>query len=537
MSIVISESCNSTFSNFHETSEGEIQNVIKSLSNATCKLDPLPTSMFKDCQLVLIPVITKLVNTSLQTGVVPSNCKHSLLTPRLKKSDLPSQELSSYRPIANLSYLSKIIEKVAVKQVQEYLTANDLYPRTQSAYRCFHSVETALLRVENDLLLALDEHKDAVLVLLDFSAAFDTISHENLLRRLNNRFGITGTALEWFGSYFYQRSHAVKVEDSLSAVFQDKCGVPQGSVIGPVSFTLYTAPIQDIIDAHELNGMIYADDTQIYAFFDHNDSVSQKITTDRLNACIRDIRTWATHNELVLNDNKTEMVHLSSKFISRALLDVTISVGNTPIIPSKEARNLGCIFDEHLTMKSHVKKVCSSAMSALRQIGKIRGYLDETNTKRLIHSLVTSRLDSCNTLLKELPSSEIDKIQRIQNTAARIVEGSSHRSPIAPLLQKLHWLPIEKRIKFKIILLTFKLLSGSAPSYLTDLIHTYVPSRSLRSENQHLLQVPRFTTEHYGKRSFAVLAPTLWNNIPLCIRTEPSISLFISKLKTHLFTN
>ena len=129
----------------------------------------------------------------------------------------------------------------------------------------------------------------------------------------------------------------------------------------PVSFTLYTAPIQDIIDAHELNGMIYADDTQIYAFFDHNDSVSQKITTDRLNACIRDIRTWATHNELVLNDNKTEMVHLSSKFISRALLDVTISVGNTPIIPSKEARNLGCIFDEHLTMKSHVKKVCSSA--------------------------------------------------------------------------------------------------------------------------------------------------------------------------------
>ena len=141
-------------------------------------------------------------------------------------------------------------------------------------------------------------------------------------------------------------------------------------------------------------------------------------------------------------------------------------------------------------------------------------------------------------VLKELPSCEIDKIQRIQNTAARIIEGSSHRSPIAPLLQKLHWLPIEKRIKFKIILLTFKLLSGSAPSYLTDLIHTYVPSRSLRSENQHLLQVPRFTTEHYGKRSFAVLAPTLWNNIlPLCIRTEPSISVFISKLKTHLFTN
>ena len=104
-------------------------------------------------------------------------------------------------------------------------------------------------------------------------------------------------------------------------------------------------------------------------------------------------------------------------------------------------------------------------------------------------------------------------------------------------LQKLHWLPIEKRIKFKIILLTFKLHSGSAPSYLTDLIHTYVPSRSLRSENQHLLQVPRFTTEHCGKRSFAVLAPTLWNNLPLCIRTEPSTSLFISKLKTHLFTN
>ena len=195
------------------------------------------------------------------------------------------------------------------------------------------------------------------------------------------------------------------------------------------------------------------------------------------------------------------------------------------------------IFDEHTSMKSHVASVCRSAMSSIRKIGHIRNCLDRKSTLTLIHAFVTSRLDTCNALLANLPANDINKLQRIQNIAARITERATSRTSTTSILSNLHWLPINKRTQFKVLLLTFKALHDMAPQYISALLHPYAPSRSLRSQSQKLLQVPRAHTQHYGQRAFSISAPTLWNQLPSNIRAAPTLDTFKKLLKTHLFKN
>nr|XP_054772842.1 uncharacterized protein LOC129280870 [Lytechinus pictus] len=246
---------------FEMVSEDEIMKFVKRSSNAYCELDPVPTSLLKNITDCLAPVLAQIVNTSLESGVVPTSMKQAIVKPRLKKESISRDNLSNYRPVANLSFVGKLLERAAATQIKDYLAENNLLPVGQSAYRENFSVETALLKVQNDILMALDTRKEVVLLLLDFSAAFDTIDHQLLLQRMSTYFGIRGSVLRWFSSYVENRSHAVKIDNATSGLSHDEQGVPQGSVIGPLTFTLYTAPINDIIRYHGVDVMLYADDT------------------------------------------------------------------------------------------------------------------------------------------------------------------------------------------------------------------------------------------------------------------------------------
>ena len=288
MSVELTESCQSTFSSFSAVSEEEVLKSIKSASIKSCTLDPLPAGLLKLCLDDLLPVITRIANFSLSSGVFPQALKHASVIPLLKKSGLDTNILSNYRPISNLPFLGKVIERVAVNQLQTYLIDNDLHVPMQSAYRKYHSTETALLRVQNDILTALDKQKEAVLVLLDFSAAFDTIDHKQLLTRLTERYGITGKALSWFSSYLDGRTQSISVRGASSDPVAVDCGVPQGSVTGPIDFILFSAPLQDIITAHGIQSVVYADDTQLYLTFHPRD---REAAIKKIETCIVDIRS------------------------------------------------------------------------------------------------------------------------------------------------------------------------------------------------------------------------------------------------------
>ena len=186
-------------------------------------------------------------------------------------------------------------------------------------------------------------------------------------------------------------------------------------------------------------------------------------------------------------------------------------------------------------MSPHVNNICRGASFALRKIGKIRRYLDKSTTEQLVHAFVSSKLDNNNILLTGLPSKDISKLQRIQNSAARLVTFTKRREHITPVLRDLHWLPVLDRIIFKILLLTYKVRHDMAPMYLCELLHSYVPTRTLRSSSQDLLQTPSCRTKTYGERAFSIIAPKLWNDLPYEIRHAPSINQFKNSLKTHIF--
>lgn len=352
-----------------------------------------------------------------------------------------------------------------------------------------------------------------------------------LISRLRTQYGFTGTVLEWFKSYLEGRSQTVVIASMESNPKPVIFGVPQGSVLGPLLFILYLGPLEDIIKSYGLDCMLYADDSDLYIAVNPS---CRHSAIENLEHCISDIQTFFIDNKLFCNPTKTEVVHFHSRF-SNTIPFPGINISQHLVLISEKVCNLGVIFDEHLTMSSHVNDICRSASLSLRNIGRVRKYLDQNSTECLVHAFITSRLDYCNSLLYGLPAKEISKLQRLQNSAARLVTRSKAREHITPILQQLHWLPVEYRIIFKLLLITFKIVNHCAPEYLTILLQSYSPGRTLRSSSQNQLDIPRSFTTTYGDRAFSIAAPKLWNSLPLHLRQIESINLFKSQIKTHLF--
>ena len=271
-----------------------------------------------------------------------------------------------------------------------------------------------------------------LLLLLDLSAAFDTVDHSTLLLRLRTRFGVKGSALAWFESYLASRKYDVQVEGyKKSSLRSLDSGVPQGSVLGPLLYVLYTSPVADIIKSHDLQYHFYADDTQLYITFKTDSADDACLAKSRVEHCVEEIDRWMISNKLKLNDDKTELIVFSSKLRPRPCLS--------------SVRNLGVLFDQTLSFGENVSKLCKSSHYLLRNISKIRKHLDENSTETLVHAFVSSKLDYCNALLIGLPKYQIDRLQSVLNTVARIITFTCKYDHMTPVLVRLHWLPVSYR--------------------------------------------------------------------------------------------
>lgn len=311
-------------------------------------------------------------------------------------------------------------------------------------------------------------------------------------------------------------------------------GVPQGSTLGPKAFKRYSRAVSSIIRKYQLDYQIYADDIQIYTYFSPDNPSSQRDATERIQACVTEIKCWMTDCYLKLNEEKTEVIVISKK-TQGATSTMSVDIAGHQIVPSTFVRNLGVIVDSTACMDKQINNICKSAFYMLRNISRIRRYLTNDAAKSLVHSFVSTKLDYCNSLLYGLPKCQLNKMQRVLNCAARVVARVGRNDHITGILISLHWLPVCERIEFKILLLTFKALHGLAPKYLTCLIHVYTPVRPLRSVNSCTLTVPTSCLKRYGDRAFVHCAPILWNRLPHTLRAIDDIVSFKRDLKTFLF--
>ena len=281
--------------------------VLSKMTIKSCPLDPVPASVLKQCTSVLLPVMTQIVNQSLCLAVFPDCFKLAWLNPLLKKATLDVEVFSNFRPISNLMFVSKLTEKVVASQLINHISSNGLDEILQSAYKQFHSTETALVKVFNDIILDVDRNRTVILLLLDLSAAFDTVDHTILIERLANRFGLCGLALAWFKSYLSDRIHFVSIRGARSVTRSLSCGVPQGSTLGPILYLLSTSPLGDIVRQYNMGYHFYGDDTQLYLSFNSLSGADQAYSVCQVESCVRDIDRWMSCNKLKLNRDKTEL--------------------------------------------------------------------------------------------------------------------------------------------------------------------------------------------------------------------------------------
>ena len=494
--------------------------------------DVLPTSLLRLSVDVFAPVIAHMANLSFAQCRFPAAFKTAQVLPLLKKPGLDKEQFSNYRPISNLTTVSKVIERLALNRLRPHLLSSPCFARLQSAYRPQHSTETALLHVMNSVYAAADNHRATVLVGLDISAAFHTINQDVLISRLHNHFGVDGRASDWLHSYLTDQRQFVRLSEHSSDTSQCVSGVPQGSVLGPLLFTAYVSPVGDLIEAHGVSYHQSADDTQLLVALDSGDAAP----LEALARCSADVRLWFLQNDLQLNADKSEVVILGTEPQLRSTANIrTVEIAGSQLQVSSKLKSLGVTIDSHLRFDCHAKAVARACNYHTRGLRHVHSLLSDDLAQTVACSIVASRLDYCNALLFGAPAATFDVLQRAQNNLARVVCQREGRADARPLLRTLHWLPVRQRVIYKTATMTFKAMSSSAPAYLSDLIQTAVPTRSLRSSAAPLLSVPRTRTE-LARRAFSVAAPRTWNSLPSDIRSCRTVQTFKRHLKTHLFT-
>ena len=518
---------------FREISEKELEDIIHQLPNKSSTLDAIPLWLFKECLPELMPIVHFIINESLTTGTFPSMLKSAAVRPCLKKSTLDADELKNYRPISNLTYLSKLLEKVVHIQLVEYLDNENMFSSFQSGYRRFHSCETAITKIHNDLLIMMDKKTNVVLLLLDLSAAFDTINHDLLINKLTKLYGISDVVLTWLKSYLSDRTFKVVVNGVSSSYCELSIGVPQGSILGPLLFIMYTRDLEKVITKYGFAVHLYADDTQVYFVFDVHSANPDLLAVRK---CFQDIKIWMTENFLKLNDDKTEFIDIG--YYESPIK--SLNLGEFSFEPVTKAKNLGFLFDHQLNMNDQINAVSQACYLNQRNLRRIGARLTHDLKVQLVHSNILSIIDYCNAVYGVLTEKNIHKLQKIQNNAVRFIfklYGKEKQKHIMPYLKKLHFLPIRFRIKFKAALLVFKCLNNIAPTYLCNMIELRdIRRRSVRlDDDYYIVKVPKPPnfTRTFG--AFSYQGPKIWNELPYSIRCMTDIEYFKRDLKTYYF--
>ena len=510
---------NSTF-NFTSICQTETLKLIKGLKNKkSTGLDGIPVSILKLSAAEISPSLTYLINKSLKDGEFPRSWKAAKVVPIHKSGDKSSP--GNFRPISLLPCVSKILERVVQHQLLNYLNDNDILCRQQSGFRPLHSTTSTLITVTDDWLKAMDNSKYTGAVFIDLRKAFDTVDHSILIKKMHN-IGINNTACEWFRSYLTGRTCQTLINESLSSTRVLSCGVPQGSILGPLLFILYVNDLSKVIKSSNLK--LYADDTVLY----YSDTTVHEIEST-LNSDLHILNNWMNGNKLSINYDKTVCMLIGSRHMLSKENCLNVNLGTTKIKQVNNVKYLGVICDDQIKWNTHIDKMVKKIGQMVGFLGRLRIFLNESILKLIYKSIILPHFDYGDFIYGSASKYLTERLQKLQNRAGRLIlhiHRTSHTSN-SEIHNALDWNTLNDRRNKHLLIYMFKSLNRMTPSYISDRFKTSTHRYNLRFGDRICTPKPR--TESL-KRTFQYRGAQCYNTLPATTRSATTLNAFRNQL-------
>ena len=502
-----------------QTNRQQVLSLLSKLAKSKATgLDNISARLLRECLDLIASSLSTIFNQSIVSGIFPSEWKNARVIPLYKNAGKRS-DLSNYRPISIIPIIAKVFERIVYNQFYAYLNSNNLITGCQSGFRSMHSTVTALLEATDSWSLNIDKGCVNAVVFLDLKKAFDTVDHNILLSKLTF-FGLQGPTLHWFASYLENRSQVCHINGLNSSPAFLKCGVPQGTILGPLLFLLYINDLPNCL-SHSQPRM-YADDTSIT--FVSNDLGAINL---HMNEDLGRINSWLTANKLTLNMTKTEFLLIGSRQRLASLQgSPRLAIDGTPVNPVSCTKSLGVMIDKNLSWEEHITTISKKISSGIGAIKRIRAVVPRGTLLMAYNAIVQPHFDYCSSVWGDCAKGLADRLQKLQNRAARIITFSNYDANAETLFQELGWYNLSSQRNLSKSLLVYKTLNNLTPGYLTSRFTWRENSGYNLRDSVNKLQVPLPRTE-YGKRSFSYSGAVLWNNLPVDLRANsPSLSGF-----------
>lgn len=511
---------------FKEVTDLDIYKVILSIKSNAKGIDDINIKTILLCCPFLLPIITHIINFCIRNSVYPRLWKQALVTP-LPKINEPV-EFKDLRPISILPCMSKILEKIINQQFQEYVENNNILPQTQSGFRRNHSCVTALANVTDNIMRATDEGKITVMTLLDFSKAFDTLDHATLLSILHF-IGLKKKACKFFTNYLVDRSQCVRVGNQKSSFLPVTKGTPQGSILSPLLYAVYTSNFTNVIQ--KCSVQYYADDTQLYFSFYKTEL---KESCNIINEELKKMKETSSEHSLLLNPSKCSVMIFGMNVDESIKSNIDIKIENNTLPIKNSVRNLGLIFDSALRFSGHISSCIQRAFGRLKHIFSIRQLLSEKLKVMLCDTLVLSIFNYADVVYGNcLKYAEKRRIQLIQNACLRVIHKIRKFKPISHTLKYTNWLSMENRRKLHEACFYQKIIHYKSPSYLFKKIIFRSHVHNVNIRYRGTITPPIHKTTLF-ERSFTYNIAKLYNSIPKDFKIKPP-PCFKANYRKYLF--
>lgn len=509
-----------------ETTTDEIIKIIQHLKNKnSCGIDEINIKVIKFVAPLIALPLSHIFNNSFISGQVPDELKVALVSPVYKASD--KNDFSNYRPISVLPCFSKILERIMYNRMIDFIEKYKILSDHQYGFRAKRSTNHAIIELVDKITNSIEKNELTVGIFLDLSKAFDTVNHSILLKKLNF-YGLRGKCHDWIRNYLTNRKQIVKYNNIKSDEMTITCGVPQGSILGPLLFLIYINDLPN--SSNKLSSIIFADDTNL--FYSGKEIVQIQ---NQINEELKNVQEWLKLNQLTLNIKKSNFIIFKSNRKKNSI-ELKIKINDENIMRKQQTKFLGLIIDEHLTWKDHINYISKKITKTIGILCRIRFYIKQPQLKLIYNTLIYPYLYYGNIVWANNYPTRLEKLLKLQKKALRIMSFSAYTAPSLPLFKNMKLLNIHQINDFLISAFSFELSHKILPPYFDDFfrennkIHEH---NTRKNSDIH----KRCNRTNYGKYSTRNKITNIWNTIPLEIRKSVSLSVFKKKMKHFLLTH